>query len=241
MSGDGGNGGGNGGSGDLAQQLADANAKISELSKTNEELGGAKESLERQLGDANKELLGEDYLEYLESKKGGGGNKGGQDDSAFSGGADFDQASNTEVAKFVVKHMDGKLKEIVENFGKNTKALDDKIGLAFARLDVTMTAAKYDGSDGGPSWAENEKEICKIAKENPSWGAEQCYKQFKLEHAAKVKEDADKAAAKAKEEEDLITEKGGVPGSTTEGKDLTAEEAAEIAYRKAYGNKKSDE
>ena len=240
MTGEAGTGnGGNGGSGDLTQQLAAMNEELGKLKTQNEELGGAKESLERQLGDANKELLGEDYLEYLESKKGGGG-KGSQE-SAFEGSEDFDRATNTEVAKFVVKHVESKLRGITESIGKNQKALDDKIGLAFARLDVSMTKSKYDGSDGGPSWTENEKEIFAIAKANPSWGAEQCYKQFKLEHLAQSEEEKKAAAKRAQEEEDLITEKGGVAGSTTEQKDMSAEQAAEFAYRKSFGNKKSDE
>ena len=230
----------NGGSGDLTQELTQLKAELDQIKKSNEELGGAKESLERQLSEANKELLGEDYLEYLESKK--GGNKGGDNsdsNTGFAGGDDFDRATNTEVAKLVVDHIDGKLKSVTENLDKRSKALEDKIGLAFAKLDVAMTKSKYDGNDGGPAWADHEDEIYKIAKANPSWGAEKCYRQFKLEHLDKQRNDAEEKKKKAQEEEDLITEKGGVPGSTTKQKDLSAEEAAEIAYRKAYGNKAS--
>jgi len=233
------NGGGTGGAGDAAQQLADAQAELGKLKGQLSELEGAKENLERQLGDANKELLGEDYLNYLENKgKTPPQASGSEEGSGLEIGQDFDRASNTEVAKFLVGHMDGKLKGAMEKLGKNQKALDDKIGLAFARLDVAMTASKYDGSDGGPSWAENEKEIFKIAKANPSWGAEQCYKQFKLENSARLKEKEDADRRKAEEEEELITEKGGVPGSTVQDKDMDKEDAAKLAYRKAFGNKK---
>jgi len=230
-----------GSSEDLAQQLAEAQQKIGELSKTNEELGGAKESLERQLGDANKELTGEDYLDYLENKS--KGKIGGQSNagSEFNTSEDFDRASNTEVAKFVVKHVEGKLAELDSKIGKSSKQMNDKIGLAYARLDVEVTKAKYNGNDGGPSWAENEKEIVAIAKANPSWGAEQCYKQFKLEHKAKVDAEAEAKRKKTQEEEELITEKGGVAGSTAKKKQMSAEEAAEFAYRKAFGTKNNKE
>jgi len=239
MSGEGGlQNGGNGGSGDLTQELTQIKNELDQIKKQNEELGGAKESLERQLGDANKELMGEDYLEYLESRKGG---KGKEEGSEFSAGEDFDRATNTEVAKFVVGHIDKKLSSVMDDVNKRSKALDDKIGLAFAKLDVSLAKNKFDGNDGGPAWSDHEKEIFEIAKKNPSWGAEQCYRQFKLEHLARTEEERKAAAKKAEEEEKLVTEKGGVPGSATQEKDMSSKEAAEVAYRKAFGNKSSND
>jgi hypothetical protein len=48
---------------------------------------------------------------------------------------------------------------------------------------------------------------------------------------------ADADAKKAEEDEKLITEKGGMSGGVAKGKDLSPQEAGEIAYRKAFGGK----
>ena len=229
-----GNGNGNGGdgkgaAGDAQQQLADAQRQIGELGEKIKTLEGAKTDLEQRLDEADKELLGEDYLAFKEGK-------GKSDADAGAEEIDLDRASNREIANFIEKKYKGDIEAAIKDIKTEIGSTKQSIGMIAAQFDVALTTLRHDGKDGKPSFAENQKAIFEIAKKNPKWGAEECYQQFVLQAKAEADEKAAAEKKKAEEEEKVITEKAGVPSSVVSEKEIDKEQAADIAYKKAFGN-----
>jgi hypothetical protein len=229
--------GGNGGDGDkgavgdVQQQLTDLTAKLAAQDGEIKSLKDAKVDLEQRLDEADKELLSDDFLNFKEKK--------GKAAPASGDGLeiDLDRASNREIVDFIEKKYKGDVGEAVKDIKRELDLSKQSIGMIAAQFDVAITSLKHDGRDGKPSFEENSKAIFTIAKENPKWSAEQCYKQFILQSKADADSKSEAERKKAEEEEKAATEKAGVPGSIVTGKQLSKEEAAKIAYRKAFGNK----
>lgn len=238
--GDGG-GEGEGAGSEVQQQLTDAQAKLATAETDNKTLKDAKVDLERKLDDADKELLSEDYLTYKEGKGKGKGKDNGGEGSEGAADANFDlnNASNAELASFIKKGSKGDLDAAVKELSGRLEKSDERVGLALAQVDISLTAMRHpDGDPKKPGFNENFDAIKKIAKANPEWGAEKCYQQFKLEKTGTDKAKADADEKKAEDDRKTLTEKGeGVPAGATQDKELTKEEAADLAYRKAFGNK----
>jgi hypothetical protein len=231
-----GNGGeGRGAAGDVQQQLTDLQTKLAALESESKILKDAKVDLEQRLDEADKELLSDEYLDFKEKR---GKSAPAPKEGAGDGGElDLDRASNREIVNFIEKKYKGDIDAYVKDIKKENDLTRQQIGMIAAQFDVAITSLKHDGRDGKPSFAGNEKVIFEIAKANPKWSAEQCYNQFLLQSKAAADEKAEAEKKKAEEEEKAATERAGVPGSVVQGKQLTKEEAAEIAYRKAFGNK----
>jgi len=243
-----GNGSGEGGKagGDAQQQLADAQKALGAAETETKSLKEAKGDLERKLDDADKELLSDDYLNFKDGKGKAGAGSGGKGSESSAGAGDdenFDinNATNAELAAFIGKQGKGDLDSAVKELSSRLEKSDERVGLALAQVDISLTAMKHpDG--GGLGFSENFDSIKKVAKANPNWGAEKCYQQFKMEKTHVDKEKANADEKKAEEDRKSITEKGeGVAGGATQGKTLTKEEAANLAYQKAFGNKKTEE
>ena len=230
MPGEGGNGGeGKGAGSDVQQQLTDALVKLGTAEAENKTLGDAKGDLERKLDDADKELLGEDYLAFKDKKAKGSAKPDPDKGGGAAAPLDLDTASNAEIENYIETKFQGNIDKAIGDLGTKLDASNTKVSQAFAQVDVALCMNRH--SD----FAEHKDAIFKVAKENPTWGAEKCYEQFTLE-AKKVKDDAD-VAAKKKEEEDLKvrTEKGGgAAASTTTDKEMTSEEAGDLAYRQSF-------
>lgn len=229
-----GNGGGEdkGAAGDVQQQLSSLQAKLSALETETKTLKDAKVDLEQRLDEADKELLSDEYLDFKEKK--------GKTAPVKSGAIeelDLDRASNREIVDFIEKKYKGDVDAAVKDIRKELDLSKQQLGLVAAQIDVAITALKHDGRDGKPDFEGNQKAIFEIAKANPRWSAEQCYRQFLLQSKADFDKKAEDDKKKAEEEEKAATERAGVPGSVVQGKQLTKEEAAEIGYRKAFGNR----
>ena len=218
--------------GDVQQQLTTLTAKMAAMEAESKTLKDAKVDLEQRLDEADKELLSDEYLDFKEKK--------GKTTSVKEGAVgdlDLDRASNREIVDFIEKKYKGDVDAAVKDIKKEQDLTRQQIGMIAAQFDVALTELRHDGRDGKPGFVANQKAIFEIAKSNPKWGAEQCYRQFILQAKADADNKSETEKKKVEEEEKAATEKAGVPGSVLQGKQLTKEEAAEIAYRKAFGNK----
>lgn len=242
MPGDGGNGGNGGdkGGSEVQQQLNDALTRLGSMETELGTLKDAKGGLERQLDEAQKELLSENYLDYKDKAAKGGDKGGGGDGKTVDVEGITEDSTPAEVAAFIGKKTAGDLEKAGNDIDKKIGALGEKIGLALAQVDVNITAMKHDGSDGKPDWESNKDAIFAIAKENPKWSAGKCYSQFVLESEKAAKDTAEAEKKKAEEDNKAAAEKGeaGVARSGTQEKELSKEDAAEIAYNKSFGNAK---
>ena len=209
---------------DAKKQLTTLETTMKTIKGELDGLKAAKVDLEHKLDDADKELLSESYLDFK--------NKGKVKPTDKGGDFDFDTASGKEIAEHLAGKSKVELKSAMKEINDRIGDTEKQMGKAFARLDVTLTALQH--TDFNP----NKEAIYKIAQENPSWGAAKCYKQFKLE--TKATDDQKKIDDEAKEKEDnkALTEKGedGLLKSTVTNKDLSPEDAADAAYKEAFGN-----
>jgi len=220
--------------GDVQQQLSSLQSRLKELEEEGKTLKDAKADLEQRLDEADKELLSESYLSFKEGKSKSFGSTGGVEEIE---GLDLDRASNREIANFIEKKYKGDIDMAVKDIKRELDLSKQQIGMMAAQFDLALATIKHDGRDGKPSFKSNEKAIFEIAKANPKWDAERCYSQFLLQSKAAADEKAEAEAKKAEEEAKAATERAGVPSSITAGKQLSKDEAAELAYRKAFGSK----
>ena len=216
------------------QSLNEAKTQLDTLTKSGEELKReldnlktAKEGLERKLDDADKELLSESYLDFKAGKS-----KGKAEDEDDSGGDfDFDRASGKEIAAHLSGKSSKELKQAIEGISDRIAKSEEAMGRAFAQVDVNITALT------NPDFTPNKDAIYKIAKSNPTWGAEKCLKQWRMENKTAIDAKAKADEEKAKEDAKALAEKGeGVPIAGAQEKELSKEEAANAAYDKAFGN-----
>jgi len=238
MPGDGngnGNGDGKGAAGDVQQQLTTLQEQMKTQGVEMETLKGAKVDLEQRIDEADKELLSDEYLDFKENK--GKGKAAPAEGEGAAGEIDLDRASNREIATFIEKKYKGDMDLAVKDLKGQLDLTKQQIGMMAAQFDVALTTMRHGGGDGKPSFAENQKAIFEIAKTNPKWNAEQCYQQFILQQKAADDEKSDADKKKAEEEEKAATERAGVPGSIVTDKELSKEDAAALAYKKAFGNK----
>lgn len=228
-----GNGDGNGAASEVQQQLTDLQGKMTAMEAETETLKGAKADLEQRLDEADKELLGDEYLDFKEKRGKAPAGTGAGDGE----GIDLDHASNREIVALIEGKYKGDITAAMKDIKSQLDLSKQQIGMMAAQFDVALTSLRHDGKAEEPSFTANQKEIFEIAKANPKWGAEQCYQQFCLQSKATADKKVVADKKKADEEEKAATERAGVPGSVVQGKQLTKEEAADIAYRKAFGNK----
>jgi len=225
------NGNGNGegkgnetGAGDVQAQLSELKSQFEGLQKEHETLKEAKSDLERKLDQADKELLSDDYLKFKESK--------GKLSHSVDKEIDLDTATSKEIAQYFSEKYKGDLDKAINGIVEKFSQQEERIGMAMAQIDIEMTAIKH------PDFYEYKDRIKELGKENPTWGAEKLYKQAKLEAKAEAEEKAKLEREKEEKERKVWSEKGdGLPPGAVKDKQLTKEEAAEIAYRQAFGNK----
>ena len=225
---------GTGADGEVTQQLATMTAKLAEMEQETKSLKDAKVDLEQRLDDADKELLSDDFLDFKEKKGKAPAHHAGDEE------LDLDRASNKEITNFIEKKYKGDIDSAVKDIKGQLDLTKQQLGMMAAQFDVALTEMRHDGKDGKPSFSENQKAIFEIAKANPKWGAEACYRQFVLQSKVDADEKAEIVRKKAEEEDRAATERAGVPGSTVQGKQLSKEDAATLAYKKAFGNKEAE-
>ena len=229
-----GNGGeGKGAAGDVQQQLSTLQSQLAEAQGKLKGLEDAKVDLEQRLEEADKELLSDDFLSYKEDKS--KGKSPAKEEGELE--IDLDRASNRELVQFVEKKYKGDVDAAVKDIRKELDLSKRQIGMIAAQFDVALASIRHNGADGKPSFESAKKQVFEIAKANPTWDAEKCYQQFLLENKATLEKEEAEKKKKAEEEEKAATERAGVPGSSVTEKQLSKDEAAEIAYRKAFGNK----
>jgi hypothetical protein len=219
---------------DDAVELATLKAELAKVSSEREALKGEKTALEQRVTEADEELLSEDFLTFKETLSKSKSSKSGDEDKEE---LDLDRATNREIVQYLTKVNNRNMEAAVKELKQELNLTKQQLGMVSAQADVSKAELLHNGSDGKPSFESLHKEIYEVAKSNPTWNAEKCYKQVLIEQRETENDKEIKRQKELKEEEELATERSGVPRSASKRKDLSKEEAADIAYRKAFGNK----
>jgi len=229
------------GQGQGGESLETLKSQLEGMKGEFEQLKGAKADLEKKLDDADKELLSPEYLEFLEGKRGKGAPS-----KEVEKEVNFDEMTPAQIAQHFERKYKGDLKTAAEEVGKRMDIIEDGIGKLAAQFDLTLTSMKHPelGTAFETSISERSAEqkalidgMYKLAQENPAWSAEKCYRAAKLEMKASADEKSEKEKERAEKERKALTEKGGVPPSVLQGKEVGKEEAAQSAWKAAFGSK----
>lgn len=210
-------------------EVADRLAKFESLNAENGKLKNDHAEAVRKLGEAES-LFDEDYLSFLANKKKGGKQTAQPDNKGVQ--KNFDEMSLTELYNTFNSEMGGKIGELVNAFNAKIKDIDTNLGDAFARIDLRITGNKY----GDKFWERiKSKEVDAILKENPNWSAEKAYEELLAkDKLANIKKEEEVKEVQKKEQE-AFSEKGELPASVANRKDLSPVEAASKAYDLTIG------
>ena len=234
---------GNGDKGAASEELNTLKTTLETMKGELTNLSAAKADLEKMRDEADKQLLSPEYLEFLESKK---APKVTVDKTEVN----FEEMTPNQIAKHFTDSYKGDLDKAITSITTRMDSLDEGLGKAFASVDLALTGIKH--TDLGealelPVAKRNEEQkqlvstIHKVATENPTWSSERCYKQAKLEIKQGVDEKVEAEREKAEKENKLLSEKPGASATILQGKQLSKEQAADVAWKHAFGNKSNIE
>ena len=244
LPGDSGTGSGEGNAG--GEGLEQLKTQFDSLKGELDNLKAAKGDLERKLEDADKELLSTEYLEFMEGKKSGATRQPEDKGKEIN----LEEATPPQIVSYLESKYKGDIQKSVGDITKRIDSIEDTMGKYGASIDLTICSLKH--KDLGEAFDtplqkrnEEQKELVntmfRIAKENPTWSSEKCYRQSRLEIKASVEEKDNAEREKAERERRLLSEKPGASDTVLRGKELTKEQAGDAAWKAAFGNKQSVE
>lgn len=210
-------------------EVADRLAKFESLNAENGKLKNDHAEAVKKLGEAES-LFDEEYLSYLADKKKGGKPTVQPSDKGVQ--KNFDEMSLSELYNTFNSEMGGKMEGLIKAFDSRLASFDNSIGEAFAKIDLRITGNKY----GQAFWDRvKAKDIDAVLKENPNWSAERAYEELlDKDKLSSQKKEEEKREVKEKELK-AFSEKGELPASVANKNDLSAEEAANLAYDATIG------
>ena len=220
--------------------MADANDKnvvgdaptkedLDKMTKQIESLSGQIKSLETErddakskLSEADDALLQPDYLEFLNKKA----NPPVKDE-----GKSFDDMSDGEKKAFIAGTTRDVINEAAKDVLTRLSKVEQGLGYQSSALEVQKVIdGRADGTPHEDFW-DYQKEMQKLADDNPKLSALRLYNIAKGEKQAVIN--------KEREKEVPETERPGTSISTLQEKGLSKEKASEVAWNKSFGNKKS--
>ena len=224
----------------LQSQLAGMKGEVEKLKAANTEYQSKLSVADKLREDADRALTSAEYLEFMESKKEKGTHK------AEEGDPNFDEMTPKQIVSYLEKRYKGDTVAATKAMEERINSLGQGMTQLAAQTDITICAIKH--SDLGealeaPLSTRTEEQtqlvkgMTKVAEENPTWGAEKCYRQAKLEIKANSEELDSRNKAKEEKERKALSEKGGISPASLTGKSIGKEEAAQIGWKAAFGNK----
>lgn len=204
-------------------------------------LQAEKAALEQKLTAADDQLLSQEYMDFLASKR---KSKEAGDKSEDKGEAktvDFSSMSAEELVKHITTQQAEALTGVKTGIDENLNKLVAGIQSAFAGIDLKIACLTH-GDLGEQLKDKGYKErFAKMAQDNPTWDAEKVYANLKATLKGEADAKAEAEAEKEAKELAAVSEKGGPTKSAFIKADMTADEAADLAYRASFGTKKGAE
>ena len=202
--------------------------ELSDLKASVEKLNVSLTEKDQKISDADNALLSPEYIDYLDKKAKGELNPKTPE-------VDIDNMTAKERADWILAQGEARtkttLKTLTDQVMDRLTKIESSLGIQRATIDVkSFIAGEVDGEKHDDFWTY-KNEMQKLANDNPKLTAQDLY--------TLAKSKADKV--KAKEAEDAIpeSERPGTSIKTLEEKQLPKDKAAELAWRKTFGNKTS--
>lgn len=151
-------------------------------------------------------------------------------------GYDYDAMSQSQALKVVEDKIAAHKQSTDETIQNAVAQIELKMQRDQARQELKALREKHPDLDEGLNNKEYLDNYIKIATENEKWGCDKVYAQIKMEERQKAFEQQQQDDEKAKREILANTEKGGIPITAAKAKDLTRDEAGELAMQQCFGN-----
>ena len=206
------------------------NAQLEAMKKDLAGANKAKEESESKLSKQDNELLSDEYLSFLEQR--------GKEESAAAEEVDYDNLTGSQLANLLTKKHGEELTKAKDEYEKRTSALQERMQKAVAYFDLELTKIRNPKLSEILDQEDGRKRFITLAQENPSWNSAKVYKQMKAEDLVQEKEQEESLEAKKEEESKIISEMETISPTATKPTKISKEEAARIAYRRAFGNTK---
>lgn len=230
-------GDGNGGGGEAS--VTELQATVAKLEGQIGEIDKAKTELTEKVGDYEKTFMSPEWLNFVDQQKGGEEDEGGEGGTPKSEDKlDLNNYNPTQLAEHLSKGFGVALGKITAASDKRFEDMQTVLVQQLSRVNLELTKLDNPGlSDKlGPKDGKTEEQkvyyekYFGVAKENPNWSGGKVYKQVEMERAADAHSVEVKEVAQKEKERKALTEHASDTSlSTVEGKDLSPDEAAEIA------------
>lgn len=231
---------GNGG-GDATAQLT---ARLEALESEAKQKDAAMTDLKRKLDEQEAELLGDNYLRYLdgEGQEQRTHSTGGSEEKVGDG-FDPERATPAQTLAYIEAQIAKGNEEAMKAVAANKAALGNAIGKMIANVDYEMTLDRNQGLRGKLTKghedfdADYEERFYQMARNNGGKNAQWVYDHLAMELDSEARKKQAAEDEKAQRELDVSTEKGGLPASVVTHKRLTPEEAVKKAYDATFGKR----
>lgn len=215
------------------QKLFEAEKKkVVGLQKSLEESSGANTTklaeLTAKLEEAQNSMADPEYLRYL-MEQGGGGTKDDEEES------DYDELTQSQLAERMQQTFEESMKSGLKEATAGVDKLSKEVGRALAHLDIELAKVKDPEFKAGFTKKDYKARFFELSKQNPSWTTDDLRKQLKMESAFEALEAGKKKEAAEAEELKVMSESSDTASALLEEKKLSPEQAADLAFRQAFG------
>lgn len=231
------NGGGDGKNGGGEPNVTELQATVAKLEGQIGEIDKAKADLTEKVGDYEKTFMSKEWMDFVDTQKGGEGD--GDEETPKSGDiSDLNNLNPTQLAEHLSKSFGVALGKITSASDKRFEDMQSVLVSQLSRVNLELTKLEYPdlrgklGPKDGKSDEQKEyyKQYFNIARDNPGWDGAKVYKQVEMELAASAHSAEKDEEARVEKERLALTERASDASlSTLDGKDLTADEAADAA------------
>ena len=219
---------------DAGEDIEALRAKMKEYEQKASKLEAARtevETLKQRLENADRALLDPNYLAYLEKLKRGDNERSGDSE------IDLDTLTGSQLAQHLSTSFEERLTRLKDDHKKELAQLTAEAGKALATLDLDLAKMKHEDLAKGWDDEKFRDDFYQVAKSNPTKRASEVFAEIRAKKLVQEQEERKREEAREQAALDAIGEKSGIPQSSATSKDLSDEEAANLAYRKAFGNK----
>lgn len=222
---DGGEAAGGGSDEELRKELKEAKRKNAEL--------------EEKLGELDDVVLSDDFAEFMEQKKGKAGKEGGGEEQEEE--VDLDMLTNRQLHDRFQKQVEERVNEVEEKYEERYNQLAQYTARQSAVFDLRLAMQANPELREKLEDEDFQEKFQEVAEEHPKWNTEKVYKQIQLEEKAEEEETKQEQEERAKRELKARMEKQGAPLTAEVERDLSDDDAAELAHREAFGTSSEEE
>lgn len=227
------------GTGDLNDKsqeeiVANLSEQLKAQGKMLEEMKTARDQLSKELKESKGMLYSPEYIEFMDKKGKGKGDKGSSDKGEDK---DLNALSRAELVTYTQKGMETILTDVAKKWDEELDDVRTNHFKLMKMADVEFMKLREPAFKEWLATEEGKEEFLKIADANKEWGSQKIFDDKKKQDLVIAKEKADQEEAQAEEEKEVWSEKPGQAASIADEKGMSDDEIASKHYDALFGDK----